>query len=79
MTDTSGGSNYSVINGDGHATPDLDTAQDSHKKIIDDAQAKIKSLKSCVASTGTQFYTGFEVIWSTSGGDETRTFGDCTL
>ena len=27
VTDTSGGTNYAAINGDGYATPDLDTAQ----------------------------------------------------
>ena len=36
----------------GVATPDLDTAQNSNKAIIDDADAKVTSVRSCVASAG---------------------------
>ena len=44
---TAGGTSYSATNAGGFATPDLDTLQNSNKAIIDDALAKIKSVKSC--------------------------------
>jgi hypothetical protein len=77
---TAGGTSYSATNAGGFATPDLDTLQNSNKAIIDDALAKIKSVKGCTYQNGgNEWLVGFEMVWSTSTTDQTKTFGDCSV